>query len=100
MQRSKDMRCSHKALFNHLVGELLQIERHLEAKHLGGREMMTRSNFVAMDRQVARPLTLENAGGVDAYLMNRDDPGRRGSRRRSSAIAAGGTPRPRGAQSQ
>jgi hypothetical protein len=47
MQRSKDMRCSHKALFNHLVGELLQIERHLEAKHLGGREMMTRSNFVA-----------------------------------------------------
>jgi hypothetical protein len=79
----------------------LQIERHLEAKHLGGREIDDEIELRGpLDRQVARPLTLENAGGVDAYLMNRDDPGRRGSRRRSSAIAAGGTPRPRGAQSQ
>ena len=29
--------------------------------------LMTRSNFVGpLDRQVGRPLTLENAGGVDA----------------------------------
>ena len=67
MQRSKDMRCSHKALFNHLVGELLQIERHLEAKHLGGREIDDEIELRGpLDRQVARSLTLENAGGVDA----------------------------------
>src|SRR5262249_4595805 len=29
------------------------------------------------ERQVGRPFTLENTAGVDAYLMNWDDPGRR-----------------------
>ena len=53
--------------FDHLVGELLQIERHLEAKHLGGREIDDEIELRGpLDRQVARPLTLENAGGVDA----------------------------------
>src|SRR5262245_33071736 len=55
MQRSKDMRCLHRALFNHLVGELLQIERHLEAKHLGGREVDDEIELRGpLDRQVAR----------------------------------------------
>jgi len=55
------------SLLDHFVGELLQIERHLDAKHLGGREIDDEIELCGpLDRQVARPLTLENAGGVDA----------------------------------
>src|SRR5438477_3757102 len=55
--------------FDHFVSELLQIGRHVEAEHLGGRQIDGELEFRRLlDRQVARPLAFENSPGVDAGL--------------------------------
>src|SRR5262245_1857612 len=57
----------HRLLFNHLVGAGEQRRLHREAERLGSpeidRELEFRRQFY---RKVARPLTIENAGDVNA----------------------------------
>src|SRR5262249_1743411 len=52
---------------DHLVGKLLEVERYVEAKHLSSRWIDDEVELRGLlDREVARPLALENAGSVDA----------------------------------
>jgi hypothetical protein len=59
-------RCSKTVfLFDHLVGELLQIERHVETEHFDGREVDGELEFRGLlHRQIARSLALENSGAA------------------------------------
>src|SRR6516225_5180412 len=56
-------------LVDHLVSQLLQVERNVEAEHSGSVEIDDELELRGLlDRQVGRPLTLENPRGVDADL--------------------------------
>src|SRR5262245_63631870 len=55
--------------FDHLVGKSKQPVRHVKAERLGGLEVEHELEFGGLhDRQVGRPLALENAAGIDAGL--------------------------------
>jgi hypothetical protein len=54
-------------LFDYLVGAAEQRERHGEPERLGGPQVDDQLDFrELLDRQVRRPLALQNSAGVDA----------------------------------
>src|SRR5262245_17371332 len=56
-----------RALFDHLVGKLQKMQRHLQTERPGGLEVNDELNFRdLLHRQVGGFCTLENAAGVNA----------------------------------
>src|SRR5262249_4114189 len=56
-------------LFDHLVGDLLKMQRHVNTKCLGGLDIDHQLQLRGLlDRQVSRLLALENPAGIDADL--------------------------------
>jgi len=61
------MHRSNSKSFDHLVGAAEQRERHGEPERLGGPQVNDQLDFrELLDRQVRRPLALQNSAGVDA----------------------------------
>src|SRR5262249_58279370 len=60
------------ALFDHFVGELLQLQRHFQAERLGSLEVDDELEFARLhDRQSGGLLTLEDAADIDGGLAVR-----------------------------
>src|SRR5262249_18295512 len=60
----------HSCSFDHLVGELLDMQRQVEAERLGSPKIDDKIEFGRLlHRQIARLLALENAANIDAGLM-------------------------------
>ena len=56
-----------RSSLDHLVGELLQLQRHLEAERLGGLEVDDELEFARLhDREIAGLLAFEDAASIDA----------------------------------